>query len=62
MSILPRIKGGKRWRLLSQHRLREFERVFDRYVSGQTSAEHVSSRARKLKLSRKARQRKRYNK
>ena len=59
MGILPRLKGGKRWQLLGQHRLNEFERVFDSYVSGQTSAEHVASRARKLKISRKARQRKR---
>jgi hypothetical protein len=57
MGILPRIKGGKRWRLLSQHRLQEFERVFDKYVKGKTSAEHVSSRARKLKSIRRARQR-----
>ena len=39
--------------MLSQHRLYEFERVFDRYRAGRTSAEHVSSRGRKLIIGKK---------
>ena len=55
MGIIPHIKGRKRWRLVAQHRLYEFERVFDRYRDGKTSAEHVASRGRKLTASKKAR-------
>jgi len=62
MSVLPHIRGNKRRQLLSQHRLNEFERVFDRYRDGKTSAEHVAQRARKLNAGKKDKPRKRYRK
>lgn len=54
MAVIPRSRGRKRRQLVAQHRLYEFERVFDRYRDGKTSAEHVASRGRKLTAGKKA--------
>lgn len=45
--IVPaEVYGRERLLLLQSHRLIEFERVFDLYLRGRTSAEHVSERAK----------------
>ena len=63
MAIVPRIRGAKRRRLIAQHRLYEFEKAFDRYRTGEATAEHVALRGRKLKAILKTRgtKSKRYN-
>lgn len=48
MGIVPRIRGGKRRSYLKQHRLSNFERVFDKYLEGKVTAEHVAKRGEKL--------------
>lgn len=49
VGIVPRIRGSKRRSFLKQHRLSNFERVFDKYIEGKTTAEHVAERGEKLK-------------
>jgi len=48
MAIVPRIRGSKRKKYLTQHRQSVFEIVFDKYIEGKVSARHVASRGRKF--------------
>lgn len=44
--IAPGIHGKQRLSVLRLHRLAEFQRVFDLYLDGKTSSEHVTRRAK----------------
>ena len=47
-SIALGVRGKAKLRVIQHHRLAEFERVFTAYLEGTTSAEHVTTRAKKM--------------
>jgi hypothetical protein len=48
MGIATGIKGRARWKSLQLHRLLEFEKVWDDYLTGRATAAQVRDRAKKM--------------